>query len=146
MEHGMVLVWLVVTILLILLMIMKFKLNAAVAMFVASMFMGVVNGTGWLATVQAITAGFGSTMTSIGLSIGFGVILGQLVADTGAVQVIADTMLKVFGEKRADTALGVTGFIAVSYTHLTSPISGLYWCCKGFSWAVSFGLTEKLRA
>ena len=111
MEHGMVLVWLVVTILLILVLIMKFKMNAAVAMFIAGMFMGVVNGTGWLATVQAITAGFGSTMTSIGLSIGFGVILGQLVADTGAVQVIADTMLKVFGEKRADTALGVTGFI-----------------------------------
>ena len=111
MEHGMVLVWLIVTILLILVMIMKFKLNAAVAMFIASMFMGVINGVGWQATVKAITGGFGNTMASIGMSIGFGVILGQLVSDTGAVQVIADTMLKVFGEKRADTALGCTGFI-----------------------------------
>ena len=37
--------------------------------------------------------------------------MGQIVADTGAVQSIANSVIKAFGEKKADTAMGATGFI-----------------------------------
>ena len=106
-----VLLWLVIAIAIILVLILRFKMNAAIAMFIGALFMGIASGVGMLKTVSTISAGFGSTMTGIGLSVGFGVMLGQLVADVGAVQTIANGLLKVFGEKKADYAMGSTGFI-----------------------------------
>lgn len=106
-----VLLWLVIAIAIILVLILKFRMNAAIAMFIGALFMGISSGVGMAATVSTISAGFGSTMTSIGLSVGFGVMLGQLVADVGAVQTIANGLLKIFGEKKADYAMGSTGFI-----------------------------------
>ena len=39
------------------------------------------------------SSGFGNMMTGIGLPIGFGVILGQLLNDSGAAGVIADKIV-----------------------------------------------------
>ena len=111
MENSIILLWLAVSILIILVLILKFKLNAAIAMFIGALFMGIASNVGMTATVGAISTGFGNTLKGIGISVGFGVMLGQLVADVGAVQTIANGLLKVFGEKRADYAMGSTGFI-----------------------------------
>lgn len=111
MQGNIILLWLVIAIAIILVLILKFKMNAAIALFIGALFMGIASGVGMNATVGAISTGFGSTMKGIGLSVGFGVMLGQLVADVGAVQTIANGLLRVFGEKRADYAMGSTGFI-----------------------------------
>lgn len=50
-------------------------------------------------------------MTGIGLSVGFGVILGQLLSDSNGAKVIATTMVSATSEKYALYALGITGFI-----------------------------------
>ena len=50
-------------------------------------------------------------MGGIGLSVGFGVILGQLMSDSGAAKVIAQTLIKTSSKKFALYALGLTGFI-----------------------------------
>lgn len=73
--------------------------------------MGFAAGLGSIATIGAITEGFGNLMKGIGLSVGFGIMLGQLVADSGAVQTIASTLVRWAKKERADYALGVTGFI-----------------------------------
>lgn len=111
MGDPMVILWLVVAIAVILVLIIKFKMNAAIAMFIGALVLGIACNLGMATTVSTISSGFGSTMTSLGLSVGFGVMLGQLVADVGAVQTIANGLLKVFGEKKADYAMGSTGFI-----------------------------------
>lgn len=111
MGDPIVLLWLAISIAIILVLILKLKMNAALAMFVGALFMGFASGEGLSATVSNISAGFGNTMKGIGLSVGFGVMLGQLIADVGAVQTIANKILKAFGEKKADYALGATGFI-----------------------------------
>ncbi|HHT01798.1 MAG TPA: hypothetical protein GXZ96_03805 [Firmicutes bacterium] len=51
-------------------------------------------------------------MASIGLSIGFGIMLGQLLAACGGIHSIANTMLHTFGKERSPIATGLTGFIA----------------------------------
>ena len=56
--------------------------------------------------------GFGNMMASIGLSIGFGIMLGQLLAACGGIHSIANTMLHTFGKERSPIATGLTGFIA----------------------------------
>lgn len=102
---------LAITIFIILFMIFKWKQNPIISMFVAALFMGIASKVGAVETINAISEGFGNTLTGIGISVGFGVILGQVVADTGAVQAIANKTIELFGEEKSDYALGVTGFI-----------------------------------
>ncbi len=111
MSSGMLVLWLVIAIAIILVLILKFKMNAGLALFIASMAMGIACGVGTMGSVSTITSGFGSTMTGIGVSIGFGIMLGQLVADAGAVQTISNGLLKLLGVKRGEIALGLAGFI-----------------------------------
>lgn len=111
MGDPIILLWLVIAIVIALVLIIRFKMNAAIAMFIGALVLGIASGLGMAKTVSTISSGFGSTMVSLGISVGFGVMLGQLVADVGAVQTIANGLLKVFGEKKADYAMGSTGFI-----------------------------------
>lgn len=106
-----VLLWLVVAIVIVLILILKLRMNAALAMFIGALVMGIASGLGMATTVSTISAGFGNMMVGIGISVGFGVMLGQLMADVGAVQTIANRLVRAFGEKKADYAMGCTGFI-----------------------------------
>ncbi len=102
---------LVIAIAIILVCIIVLKLNASIGMVIACLYMGVMGGLGLMDTVSTISSGFGSMMTSIGLPIGFGVILGQLLNDSGAAGVIADKIVSVFPEKRAMWAISLAGFV-----------------------------------
>ncbi len=61
--------------------------------------------------VSTVTGGFGSTMTSIGIVIGFGTIMGIFMERSGAAKRMALTILKLVGVKNADVVLGLTGFV-----------------------------------
>ena len=61
--------------------------------------------------VNSITSGFGGTLGSIGIIIGFGVMMGQIFEVTGAAKRMAYTFLKLFGKKREEEALALTGFL-----------------------------------
>lgn len=98
---AMLIVALVVAIAIILFCIIVLKLNAAIGMVIACLFMGVAGGLDLLTTATTISSGFGDMMTSIGLPVGFGTILGQLMNDSGAASVIADKLVAAFPEKRA---------------------------------------------
>lgn len=58
-----------------------------------------------------VTGGFGSTLTGVGILIGLGVIFGQFLAASGAVEKIALAVLKLFGVKRSPIGLGLTGTV-----------------------------------
>lgn len=102
---------LVAAIAVILFCIIVLKLNAAIGMVVACILMGLAGGLDLLTTATTISSGFGSMMTSIGLPVGFGTILGQLMSDSGAASVIADKLVAAFPEKRAIWGLSLAGFI-----------------------------------
>ena len=61
--------------------------------------------------ISTVTGGFGGTMTSIGIVIGFGCIMGIFLEKSGAAKRMAITILKLVGVKRADVVLGLTGFV-----------------------------------
>lgn len=108
---AMLILHLVISIAIILFCIIVLKLNASIGMVLACLYMGVMGGLGLTDTVSTISSGFGSMMTSIGLPIGFGVILGQLLNDSGAAGVIADKIVSAFPEKRAMWAISLAGFV-----------------------------------
>lgn len=109
--NMMVFVWLVVAIAIILFAILKLKLNPVIALVLGSIFMGLSCGLGASETASIVGSGFGNLMTGIGLSVGFGVILGQLLSDSGGAKVIATTMIHATSEKYALYALGITAFL-----------------------------------
>ena len=94
---AMLIVALVIAIAIILFCIIVLKLNASIGMVLASLFMGVAGGLDLMTTMDTISSGFGSMMTSIGLPVGFGTILGQLVS--------------AFPEKRSIWGLSLAGFV-----------------------------------
>ena len=102
---------LVIAIAIILVCIIVLKLNASIGMVIACLYMGIMGGLGVMDTVPTISSGFGNMMTGIGLPIGFGVILGQLLNDSGAASVIADKIVSAFPEKRAMWAISLAGFV-----------------------------------
>ena len=61
--------------------------------------------------ISTVTSGFGSTMASIGIVIGFGCIMGIFLEKSGAAKRMAITILKLVGVKQADVVLGLTGFV-----------------------------------
>ncbi len=61
--------------------------------------------------ISTVTSGFGGTMASIGIVIGFGCIMGIFLEKSGAAKRMAITILKLIGVKRADVVLGLTGFV-----------------------------------
>ncbi len=102
---------LVIAIAIILVCILKLKLNTAIALVLGSLYMGIACGLDPVTTVNTVASGFGNLMTSLGLSVGFGVILGQLLSDSGAAKKIAHTMVNATSSKYALYALGFTAFI-----------------------------------
>ncbi len=100
-----------VAVVVLLFLIIKVKLHAFVALVLISVVTAVAAGIPLVDVPTALTTGFGSTLASVALLVGFGVMLGRLLEVTGGAQVLADTLVNRFGEKRAPFALGVAALI-----------------------------------
>ena len=111
MNTTLLIVNLVIAIAIILVTIMVLHLNATISLVIASLYMGVSSGLGWLDTISTIGSGFGNTMSSMGISIIFGVIIGELLSQSGGANVIAETLVRIFPEKKALYAIALTAFI-----------------------------------
>ena len=112
---------LAIGIIVLIFLVLKTKVQAFLALIICTIIVGVVggmpltnitleNGTTF-GIVNSITGGFGGTLGSIGIIIGFGVMMGQLFEVTGAAKRMAATFLKLFGKKREEEALAITGFL-----------------------------------
>ena len=96
---------------LLLFLIMKVKLHAFVSLVLVSLLTAVAAGIPLADVPMALMSGFSSTLGSVALLVAFGVMLGRLLEHTGGAQVLADTLINRFGEKRAPFALGVAALI-----------------------------------
>lgn len=103
---------LVAAIALILFLILKWRVQAFVALLLASVFVGVVSGTMELTEVgDTIKNSMGSGLGFIATIIGLGAIFGAMIEHSGGAQSLANGLLKIFGEKKANWAMLVTGFL-----------------------------------
>jgi gluconate:H+ symporter, GntP family len=96
---------------LLLVLIIVVRMHAFVALILISFVTAVVAGIP-LADVPAVAIGaFGSTLGQVALLVGLGAMIGRLLEVTGGAQVLADTLIARFGEKRAPFALGVAALL-----------------------------------
>lgn len=96
---------------LLLFLIMKVKLHAFVSLVLVSVVTAIAVGFDFADIPDALMFGFADTIGSVALLVAFGVMLGRLLEVTGGAQVLADTLITRFGEKRAPLALGVASLI-----------------------------------
>ncbi|NHI17382.1 GntP family permease [Microbacterium excoecariae] len=96
---------------LILFLVIKLRLHAFLVLVLVSLLTAVAAGIPTGEIVSTLVGGFGSTLGSVALLIGLGAVLGRLIESSGGAKVIAEMMVRVFGEKRAAFALGVTSLI-----------------------------------
>lgn len=103
---------LVLSIVLILVLILAFRVQAFVSLLLAAIFVGISSGTMELIEVgDTIKDGMGGALGFIATIIGLGAIFGQMIEHSGGAQSLANGMLRTFGEKRANWAMLLTGFL-----------------------------------
>ncbi|HEX5565572.1 MAG TPA: GntP family permease [Streptomyces sp.] len=96
---------------LLLFLITKVKLHAFVSLVLVSTVTALVAGFPLADIPGVLLAGFSGTLGSVALLVAFGVMLGRLLEVTGGAQVLADTLISRFGERRAPLALGVAALL-----------------------------------
>ena len=112
-----------ISIAILLLCIIKIKLNPFVALLVCAYGTGLMalatyagggapDGFASIADVTAcVTNNFGSTLGSIGIVTGLGVMLGMFMYESGGIDNIVDKVLNMVGPKRSQYAVAMAGFI-----------------------------------
>lgn len=83
----------------IVILIVRFKVNPIIALVVGALGMGLSLGLGVEGTTEAVMTGFGEVMLEIGLLIGWGVIMGSMLYQMGAIQRLVAVIIKLFGRK-----------------------------------------------
>ncbi len=93
------------------LLIAVIKLNAFIAFILVCLYVGILGGMELESIIISIQTGIGNTLGFLVMILGFGAMLGKLVADSGAAQRITSKMIAVFGVKNIQWAVVITGFI-----------------------------------
>ena len=108
---GVLLLIAAVGVLVLLFLIMKVKLHAFLALVLVSLGVALVARIPVDEVVGVLTDGFGTTLASVALLVGLGAMLGRLLDFSGGAQVLADSLIRRFGEQRAPLALGVAALL-----------------------------------
>ncbi|EHK81845.1 gluconate transporter [Saccharomonospora azurea SZMC 14600] len=95
----------------LLLLIITLRVHAFLALVAISLATAFATGIPAEAVVDTLTEGFGSTLASVALLVGFGAMLGRLLEVSGGAQALTDALIRRFGEKRAPLALGVASLL-----------------------------------
>ena len=106
-QGSMLVVILIVAIILMVLLISKLKFHPFVALFAVALAMGLAVGMAPAKVLDTILNGFGGTCRGIGIVILLGTIIGAMLEKSGAAFTMADSVLKVVGEKRPALAMSL---------------------------------------
>lgn len=101
----------VVAIVLMILLISKFKVHAFISLMLVSLLFAIVAGIKLADIPTIIGQGFSATFTSIGIVIILGALVGTLLEKTGAALKMADVVVKLVGKKHPEMAMLIMGWV-----------------------------------
>ena len=102
---------LIVGVVLLIAMILALRLNAFVALISSAIVVSLLSPGELADKVTRVGKAFGSVTGDIGIVIAMAAIIGKCMMDSGAADRVVRTFLKLLGEKRAPTALMMSGFV-----------------------------------
>lgn len=91
--------------------IIKLKMNSGIMMLITALVTGIMLKMDAATLISTTASGFGNMMAALGIVVGLGSILGGILAESGATDQLALSMLRTFGSKNANLALNGTGFM-----------------------------------
>ena len=95
----------------LILLIAVVKLNPVITLFVTALLLAIVTGMPLPTVIHSFEAGVGGTLGHIAIIVALGTMLGKMMAESGAADQIAHTLIEVFGEKNVPWAMVVIGLL-----------------------------------
>lgn len=95
----------------IVVIVLRTRLDAFLALLIAALVTGFVAGAPATAILDSITTGFGNTMRDIGIVIGLGVAIGKILEVSGAADRLARAFVRAFGKGREPWAMAGSGAV-----------------------------------
>lgn len=124
-ESTRMMLGLLLGIVVMIILVSKTKVHTFIALLVAACIAGIIggmpvtditleDGTAVTGLVTAIKKGFGNTLSSTGIVIGLGVMMGGILEKSGAAERMAFSFVKAVGKRKEEWALAITGwFISI---------------------------------
>ena len=109
-HHASLLIFALLSVVGLVVLIARFRMNAFVALVLASLAMGIAAGMNLSDVATAFQNGVGKILGGIGMIIGLGTLLGKVLAESGGARVVADTLIRSLGEKRLPWAMLLVAF------------------------------------
>ncbi|MCK5401300.1 MAG: gluconate transporter, partial [Flavobacteriaceae bacterium] len=94
----------------LLLLILKLRIQAFIALLISSIVVGIVAGMNPLDIIKTMQEGMGNTLGFVAVVVGLGAMFGAILEHSGGAEALANYLLHKFGEKNASWALMITGF------------------------------------
>ena len=101
----------VIGLIILLMLIIRFKLPAMIAILVGAVLIGLGAGMSFDQIVKAVDDGIGNTLKGIALLVGLGSMFGSILEISGGAKTLAVTMVDRFGDRKAAWALAITGLV-----------------------------------
>ncbi|MFD4405155.1 GntP family permease [Nocardia sp. NPDC058499] len=95
-------------ILAVVVLITRFRINPVVSLVIGAAYLGLTSGLGVTKTVETISTGFGDIMAEVGLLVAFGVLMGAMLQETGAIQRLVGALVRLLGADRMPYAMSLT--------------------------------------
>ncbi len=102
---------LIVGIATVLTLIIRFRVNAFVALISAALLVSLLSPGPWSIKAARVAEGFGRTATSIAIVIAFAAIIGKCLMDSGAADRIVRSFQRLLGQQRTSVALLASGYV-----------------------------------
>jgi GntP family gluconate:H+ symporter len=99
------------TVMLLLLLIVRVRLHPALALMIGALILGLVSGMPLQQVPASFTAGVGNLMGRIVIILGFGAVLGALLARSGGATALGNYLVDLFGPRGVPWALLVLGIV-----------------------------------
>ncbi|UII20198.1 GntP family permease [Fulvivirga ligni] len=95
----------------LLILIMKVRIQAFLALLITSLVVGILAGLPPIDLVKSVQNGMAGTLGFVATVVGLGSIFGALLEHSGGAQALANYMLRKFGVKNASWSMVITGFL-----------------------------------
>jgi gluconate transporter len=91
-------------------LILKLKVQAFIALLIASIVVGVLSGMNPSDIISTMQQGMGNTLGFVAMVVGLGAMFGAILEHSGGAEALAGFLVTKFGEKNASWALVIAGF------------------------------------
>jgi gluconate:H+ symporter, GntP family len=110
-QGNMLLAYALIAVITLVVLIARFKMNPFIVLIVVSVILGAAVGMPMETIVKSYEKGVGGALGHIALVVGLGTMFGKMMAESGAAERIANTLIAAFGQKNVHWAMMVVALI-----------------------------------